>query len=190
MKKRISVIFAFLVIVMALCACQPAEKTMLSEENIKGICELASLKCYCNNVAKIEKEPDNIFQVKREMWIEYEGVVTLGINMDELQIHVSGDSVTIDMPQVRILSSEFGEIDPDSYYTSEDSWFIHNQISTEEQNEAVHKSQEEMKNKIMNDAGLIAKAEGKIKQTIEQYINQIGQLNGQEYTVVWEKSGE
>ena len=185
MKKEFSVIIAFLVILLSFGACQSAERAMLSEESIKGICELASLKCYCNNVAKIEKEPDNIFQVKREMWIEYEGIVTLGVSMDELRIQVSGDSVTIDMPQIIILSSEFGELDPDSYYASEDSWFIHNPISTEEQNEAVHKSQEQMKDQIINDAGLIAKAEGKIKQTIEQYINQIGQLNDKEYAVIW-----
>lgn len=185
--KKILLVALVLLIVFGICACQQNTKQPLTEEGVKRICEIAALKCSYNNVAKIKKEPDNIFQKEREMWIEYEGVVTLGIKMDELKMDVSANTVTIVLPKVCVLSAEIGQINADSYVVSADGWLIKNPITTEEQTEAVHKSQEEMKNKAENNAGLIAKAEEKVKQAIEYHINQIGQLNGQEYTIIWKE---
>ena len=119
--RKILVLIIVVVMLSMLCACEPEPKPILSEEGIKGICEQASLKCYYNNVAKIEKEPDNIFQKKREMWIEYEGVVTLGIEMNELKIEISENTVTMVLPEVRVLSTEIAKINEDSYVASSET---------------------------------------------------------------------
>ena len=187
--RKILMMIMIAVMLSSLCACKPAPKPILSEEGIKGICEQASLKCFYNNVAKIEKDPENIFQRKREMWIEYEGVVTLGIEMDELLIEVSDNTVTLVLPEVRVLSSEIARINQDSYVASSDGWLIKNPISTEEQNEAVNMSQEMMENAVKNDAGLFAKAKQSAKSIIENYINWLGEIGNQEYTIIWKEQG-
>lgn len=189
MKKIISLIMGVF-LTLALCACRPEPKPVLSEEGIKGICEQAALKCYYNNVAKIEKKADNIFQKDREMWIEYEGVVTLGIKMDELLIEISENTVTLVLPAISILSSEITNISENSYVTSTDGWLIKNPITTEEQNEAVSSSQEAMKDSVRNNASLFAKAEQNAKSIIENYIKWLGEIGGQEYTIVWKEREE
>ncbi len=186
MKKLLMVIIV-IAMVFVICACQPEQKPILSEEGIKGICEQASLKCYYNNVAKIEKEPENIFQVSREMWIEYEGVVVLGVKINELQVDISDDTVTMVLPEVKVLTSAISHINADSYVASSDGWLIKNPISTEEQNIAVNKSQEMMKEAVLNDASLFSKAERNAKNVIENYIKWISKFSGQEYTIVWKE---
>ena len=185
MKKKMSLILVLLALLMAFSACERKVTPIISEETIGNICELASLKCYFNNVAIIEKNANNIFQVDRKMWIEYAGVVTLGIRMHELGIQITDDSITFVMPEVCILSSEFNDIGSDAYVENPDTGWDKNPITTEEQTKAIHESQEKMKASVINNAALVAKAERQVKKAIEQYIKSISQLSGQEYTIIW-----
>ena len=45
---------------------------------VRAICDLATLKTYYHNVAKIKKDKGWILQKDRELWIEYTGMTTIG----------------------------------------------------------------------------------------------------------------
>lgn len=184
--KRFVAIALLLVTLCNLSACTQEKAEDLRVDDIRAICELATLECFYNNVAKIEKEADNIFQVDRTMWIEYEGKATIGINMNGVVIEIIGDTVKIKMPDAEVLSTDYTFKD-DSYVASSDGWLWPNKISTEEQQAAVIEGQKAMKEAIQNNKGLFLKAEDRAKELIENYITKLGEVAGKEYTIEWTK---
>lgn len=182
--KRMLAIILLAVVVLGLCACNKVQTVSLKEEDIRAICELATLNCFYNNVAKIKKEAGNIFQKDRTMWIEYEGKATIGINMADVIIQVSGNIVNIKMPSAEILSTDY-TFKEDSYIASADGWFWPNKISTEDQQAGVIEGQEAMTEAIMNNKALFLKAEERAKELIENYIVKLGEAAGQEYIINW-----
>ncbi len=182
----------FLIVLLALLAvsgtsCQQAPAAEVRVEDIHAICELATLKCYYNNVARIEKKKENIFQRDRTMWIEYEGKAVLGVDMAKLKIEQNGANVSITMPAAEILS-----IDPvretlndKSYVSSSDGFLFKNKITTQDQELAIVKGQEEMKEALQNNTALFLQAQTKAKELIEHYIAQLGRSLGKEYVITW-----
>ena len=143
MKRPLAIVL-LIASVFTLCACAENKTApILKEEDIRAVCELATLECYYNNVAKIEKKASNIFQKDRKMWIEYEGVARIGIDMKEMEISVAGNTITMTMPQAKILSIKPNDekLNEDSYVSSADGWLIKNPITAEEQEEAITKGQ-------------------------------------------------
>lgn len=184
--KKIIAAALLLVLLLSLCSCTQKADASLREQDIRAICELATLECYYNNVAKIKKEADNIFQKDRTMWIEYEGKATIGIKMSDVAIKVSGNTVNITMPDAEILSTDY-TFKEDSYVASSDGWLWPNKISTEEQQAGVIEGQEIMTKAIINNKSLFLKAEDRANELIENYIINIGETTGQEYVIIWNK---
>lgn len=182
--KRVITTTLLLVLLVSLCSCVQKEATPLREEDIRAICELATLECYYNNVAKIDKKADNIFQKDRRMWIEYEGKATIGIKMSDVIINISGNTVNITMPNAEILSTDY-TFKEDSYIASSDRLIFTNKISTEEQQAGVIQGQETMKEAIANNKDLFLQAEARAKELIENYITKLAEAADQEYTINW-----
>ena len=182
--KRAAAIVLLIVVIVGLCACKPRGNKDLREEDIRAICELATLECYYNNVAKINKEADNIFQKDRKLWIEYEGKVTLGIKMSDVDIDINGATVRITLPKAEILSKDYAVYE-DSYIASKDGWLFKNEITADEQTEAIEAAQAEMEKAINDNKALHMKAEDRAKELIENYIMQIGETFNKEYTLEW-----
>lgn len=185
--KRVLSIFLVLITAFCLSSCGEKNTTELKVEDIHAICELATIKCYYNNVAKIVKKKDNILQKDREMWIEYEGEAILGINMDKVEIEILGDNINITMPKAEILSIKPNKktLNKKSYVISEDGVIFKNKITTEDQEEAVKKGQKEMKKAINNNTSLFTQAENKAKELIENYITKLCEITESEYTINW-----
>ena len=186
MKRIISIILV-LITVICVSSCGKKPEAELKVEDIHAICELATLKCYYNNVAQIEKKKDNIFQKDRKMWIEYEGEATLGIDISKLEIKINDDKVKITMPEAEILSIRpiKETLNEKSYIASADGFVFKNKITTEDQEEAVTKGQAEMEEAIKENSALFTKAENKAKELIENYITNLGDIIGKEYTISW-----
>ena len=190
--KRLLATILFVVSIITLCACAEEEIVpVLKEEDIRAVCELATLECYYNNVAKIEKKASNIFQKDRKMWIEYEGVARIGIDMREMTISITGNTITMTMPKAKILSIKPNKekLNEDSYVSSADGWLIKNPVTVEEQEDAIAKGQQEMETAVINNAGLFERAESRAKKLIENFIAQMGEIIGQEYTIIWKEQG-
>lgn len=188
--KRLVAALLLIVVAFSMCACQKQETELLSEEDVRAICDLATLECYYNNVAKIYKEAANIFLKDRTMWIEYEGKATIGIDMSEVVISIKGENVEIQLPEAKILSSDYTFME-DSYVASEDGfWIFSNKISTEEQQAGVVEGQKAMLEAVSNNQALFIKAQERAKELIENYIENIGKATGKEYTIQWVEKSE
>lgn len=187
MKNIIVSILLIITFLLSLCSCSQQKQAVIKEEDIHAICELATLKCYYNNVAQIEKEKENIFQKDRKMWIEYEGVATIGVDMSQVKVKTSGNTITINMPEAELMSlglntDTFGEKE---IISSHKGWFGIS-INTEEQNQAMILGDEEMEKAIKENKALFVKAQDRAKELIKCYIDKIGSAAGVDYEIKWE----
>jgi len=91
---------------------------------IRNICELATLKCSYNNVAKSTKEPGtgawHLFDKKRTFWIEYSGTVDIGIDLTKIKMDLNEQTITITIPKAQILDIKVDPYDKDAYVISND----------------------------------------------------------------------
>lgn len=199
MKKYIAILIAC-IMSLSLCACAngagQAEKTETENtvskpelSQIRSICELATLECYYHNVAKSTKTKGtglaHVGEKERKFWIEYTGVAKIGIDMSEVKMDIDGTSVEITIPDAKILDKEVKTIDEDDYISTLDSWFNKNQITADEQTQAVNDAQNEMAAAVEKNKALLVSAQERAKTLIENYVTQLGEATGIEYQIIW-----
>lgn len=183
MMKKIFATVLLLSSIIALCACKKEETPELRVEDIRAIGKLATLECHYNNVAKKTKKADNIFEKERVMWIEYEGVVKLGIDTNEIEIEANGTTVKITMPEAQILSSDY-TLKEETIVANKDGIFK-NKITAEEQKAAVAEAQLKMEETALKNEILMLQAQNHAKKLIENHITNLGKAIGAEYTIEW-----
>lgn len=180
-----------LILVMVLCSsCQGAEEQVIDTEpqvsQMKSICELAAVDCYYHNVAKYrEKDAEGILLWKKDkhFWVEYDGIVTIGIDASLLEIKVKDENVAISMPSAKVLSCKVDEktLTEDSFVVARDSA----RIDAETQTEAFKEAQGVMEKNASEDAALLSNAQERAKKLLEDYVNNIGDAVGKKYEVKW-----
>lgn len=179
-----------LIFVMILCSsCQKKEENNEIEPQVsqmKAICELAAVDCYYHNVAKYKAEDaQGVLWWKKDknFWVEYEGVVTVGVDASLLKIDVKDDKVTISMPPAKVLSCKVDEktLTEDSFIVARDSA----QVDAESQTEAFKEAQGNMEKNASEDTALLSNAQERVKKLMEDYVKNIGNAVGKEYKVNW-----
>jgi len=191
MKKLISLCLA-LVMMLMLCSC--GEKEQPSVEQLKLICELSTVEAYYNDVAKGTKTAGgnwwNVLEKDRTFWIEYEGVVEIGIDLNEVTMDVRGDVISITLPKAKVLDVRIvrEKFDESCFIRNKDSWLDKNKITTEEQKTAVNKAQATMVETAMANTALFERAERIAKEAIENYIDKIGEAAEIEFTIEWHEA--
>ena len=188
MKKIITLCF-MLVVVFFCSACG----TTKNQENIepqvsqmKTICELATMDCYYHNVAKYKEEDAEKFlwlTKDKHFWIEYEGVVTIGIDASLVNIEVKDQKVTITIPPAKVLGCKVDEttFTEASFIVAQDSA----KIDAEDQTEAFKAAQSAMEQAAAQESTLLANAQQRAQKLLEDYVNNIGNSVGKEYTIKW-----
>lgn len=168
---------------------------VLQIETIKDICELVTLKCEYHNVAKSVKEKGSglahLGEVDRTFWIEYVGEAEISFQANDIIINQDGTDVSIMLPKptvsCRVLQDSWNE---DSYVFSSDHMLIQkNKITAEDQTDAIGDAEKQMKESIENNSSLMSTARNQAKDIIENYINQMGELTGKTYNVIWKDDG-
>ena len=191
MKKKILIIVVSIIVIIGIIAiiCLPRKINKQPElSQIRAICNLATLKTYYHNVAKLEKSKDWIFQKDRELWIEYTGITTIGIDMSKVEMKVENEKVTVTLPMAKLLSIDIDEdkIDKNSYvYSQDNALLFKNEITAEEQTEAINQAQMTMKKEVEENPQLLKMAQERAKDLIERYINQLGELSSNTYKIEW-----
>ena len=194
MKKIMNCVLAFaLLLTMAGCSSKKKEEKKPEQTieitEMREIAELATVDCYFHNVAKSDRElnPEWYeFWEKKNMrfWVEYEGLVTIGIDVSKLKVEVSDDNVvTITLPEAVVLDVIVSEdsLTADSFYFDPNA----KKPSPEEQTEAFKQAQNEMKNTAEKNQALLANARSNAKELLKNYVKSIGEAVGVEYTIVW-----
>lgn len=188
MKNRLKFMICIFTLCLSCVACDKKEEKVKEPElsQMKAICQLATMDCYYHNVAKYYEEDAEkflIFSKDKNFWVEYSGVVTLGIDASKLNFKINGDVVEITMPEAEILDCK---VDKDSL--TEDSFVVaHNsaKVKAEDQQKALDDAQTKMRETASKDAALLESARQRAQNLIEEYVNNIGSVTGVDYTIEW-----
>lgn len=187
--KRILILCLVLLMSLSVSISCDKKDDVPQTEQIKMISELATLKCKFNNVAKSNvdkgKGLTHVFEKDREYWIEYEGYVDIGIDVEFVTIEINDSVVNVSMPPAKI--QNIGVIDDTNRVEiySKDSAINKNTVTAEKQAEAIAEAQENMLKQVENKKELFIQAEEQAKCLIENYIKNLGELTDTEYTINW-----
>ena len=195
MKKRI-IALALMLSLLIGCMTACAGNSQSIEEKpdittIRSICEMATLECYYHNVAKSDKTASrgitHVGEKDRKFWVEYDGVVKLGIDMSKVKMTVENRDITITIPKAKVLSVTINEdsYNKDSFIAAKDG-INSNKITAEDATKAVKEANEEMKETAQENTALLANAQHRAKDLIENYVQQIGKATGVEYKINWQ----
>lgn len=189
MKKIIGIILT-LVMCVSFVACSYSDKSdkdiSPQASQMKSICELATMQCYYHNVAKYaEEDAAGVLWWKkdRKFWVEYSGIVTIGVDTSLVNIEVDGENVTITIPPAKVLGCKVDEatLTEDSFIVAKDSA----KVEAEHQTEAFKEAQSKMETEAANDTVLLANAQQRAQKLLEDYVTNIGNVVGKSYQVTW-----
>ena len=121
---------------------------------------------------------------EREFWIEYSGVVKIGVDMSQVKISISDDTITVTIPDAEILSYK-ADSESMSETISTPDGFNSNPISSVDKTIAMNEAESQIKENIENNTSLLATSKEKAKSLIENYINKIGEETGTNYNIIW-----
>ena len=193
MKRIIKALLSILMILTVVSCTSTAveEPIALEVSELRSIAELATMECYFHNVAKYDDEGDRILIWninKKKFWIEYSGVVTLGIDASKIQIEVNDNLVTITLPKAKVLDTTIDEtsLTEDSYVVDQSS----GKIGAAEETKAFQDAKQAMIDKASSDESLLMVAQNRAKLLLENYVNNIGELTGKTYTINWKYLSE
>lgn len=192
MKKRFIALLSVPVLLLSACG-SSEEKAPLTPDvsQMKTICELSVMDCYYHNVAKFyDKDAEKfLFWTKdKEFWIEYSGIVRLGVDVDQVAVAVNGNTVTVTLPEAKVLGCK---VDPDSL--SEDSYIVADgsaSITADDQTAAFAAAQKDMEDSAAEDTVLLSMARDRARQLLENYIQNLSDMTGQSYTIEWNDAVE
>lgn len=156
--------------------------------SIKSVCELSTLKCYYHNVATYEKNDHGLLKVfgsgYKKIWIEYSGIVNLGIDINKVDISEpdTNNVITIKIPDAEVQSTSLDKSTLSEPLTDKG---VFTKITTEEKTEALSSAQQNMKETAQKDTSLLAQAKEHAKLILQGYINNLGEEFNEEYTIKW-----
>ncbi len=159
---------------------------MLQVSEMRAICELATQECYIRNVAKYnEEDVAGALWWKKDkcFWIEYTGIVNLGIDVSLLTLLVEGDTAKVTLPPIEVLSSRIDEttLTEDSFIIAKDSV----SPTADEQTALLAAANEAMCQDVRSNKVLINNAQKHAQTLLTNYINYMGQMEGKVYTIEW-----
>ncbi len=190
MKNKNMILLIILAVFMTTISCEKIDALKNDNEpkisQMKVISELAVMKCYYHNVAKFKEEDASgilLWKKDKHFWIEYSGTVKIGIDSSLLNVDVNDTTVTVTIPQAKVLDKEVDalSLNKDSFYVDINSA----KVSGEDEIKAFEEAQDRMESAAVNDSALLSSAQQRVKKLLEEYINNIGDAVGNEYTIKW-----
>ena len=188
--RRITKTWMLLVGTVVLCLTGCGKETQTADfSGVTSVCELATLKCYYHNVAKAETEASGIFAKwlktgYKKIWTEYSGIIEYGIDISQVTVSEPDKNgvVTVTMPDAQVLNVD---VDEDSLGTPlTDTGFL-TSVTTEEKTTTLAGAQEAMEQQAKENTEMLSQAKARAKTLIEEYIKNVGESIGEEYTVEW-----
>lgn len=188
--RKITKTWMLLVGTVVLCLTGCGKETQTADfSGVTSVCELATLKCYYHNVAKAETEASGIFAKwlktgYKKIWTKYSGIIEYGIDISQVTVSEPDKNgvVTVTMPDAQVLNVD---VDEDSLGTPlTDTGFL-TSVTTEEKTTTLAGAQEAMEQQAKENTEMLSQAKARAKTLIEEYIKNVGESIGEEYTVEW-----
>ena len=168
-------------------SCSKEIKNIAPETSqMKSICELAVMECYYHNVAKYKEENATgilWWEKDRHFWMEYAGVVTIGVDTSLMNIEVKDENVTITIPPAKVLGCKVDEttLTEDSFIVAQNSA----KVEAEHQTEAFKSAKDKLESEAKANFTLLAAAQQRVQKLLEDYVTNIGNSVGKTYKIKW-----
>lgn len=188
--RKITKTWMLLVGTVVLCLTGCGKETQTADfSGVTSVCELATLKCYYHNVAKAETEASGVFAKwlktgYKKIWTEYSGIIEYGIDISQVTVSEPDKNcvVTVTMPDAQVLNVDVDEETLGTPLT--DTGFL-TSVTTEEKTTTLAGAQEAMEQQAKENTEMLSQAKARAKTLIEEYIKNVGESIGEEYTVEW-----
>lgn len=193
--KKILCLFLSAILVLSLCGCKSSQEDLSNltprQAQMRSICELAVMECYYHNVAKyFEEDAESILWMKKDkhFWIEYSGIVKLGLDISQVYMDIDGTDITITIPDAQVLSCKVDSesLTPDSYIIDKNSA----KIEAADEIRAFESAQHALEQTASNDTLLLLQAQQRAQSLLADYVTNIGNAVGITYTIHWKYSGQ
>lgn len=186
MKKYLSVILIIMMCFSSVSCAKEIKNIAPETSQMKSICELAVMECYYHNVAKYKEENATgilWWEKDRHFWMEYAGVVTIGVDTSLMNIEVKDENVTITIPPAKVLGCKVDEttLTEDSFIVAQNSA----KVEAEHQTEAFKSAKDKLESEAKSNFTLLAAAQQRVQKLLEDYVNNIGNSVGKTYKIKW-----
>ena len=186
MKKYLSVILIIMICFSSMSCSKEIKNIAPETSQMKSICELAVMECYYHNVAKYKEENATgilWWEKDRHFWMEYAGVVTIGVDTSLMNIEVKDENVTITIPPAKVLGCKVDEttLTEDSFIVAQNSA----KVEAEHQTEAFKSAKDKLESEAKSNFTLLAAAQQRVQKLLEDYVINIGNSVGKTYKIKW-----
>lgn len=152
-------------------------------QQMQTVSKLATLEYNYTNMGKFEDSADlngwNIPLTRKSFILTYDGKITAGIEMQDIEVDIQGRRIEITLPQAQLLSHE---VDESSIELYDETRNIFNPISISDYAAFSAEQKKVMEEKTVAN-GLLASAQKRAKSVITQLIGGIVDL--EEYDLVF-----
>lgn len=195
-SRRLQMIYLLILIfLLSGCSTKRASESEKSAEQLnisqlQSVCELATLECYYHNTAKLNSQSRVLFwNTSKKLWIEYSGIVKIGVDISKLDMKIKGHVVTIALPDAKIFSCKVDEtsLSKETIYT-EQKGLGGSKVNAEDQSKAFEEAQKNMLETVQKDETLLLQAKERAQALLANYVKSIGDAIGVEYEVQWEEA--
>lgn len=177
--KKILLILSAVLVVSLFAGCNQAD-TQPDEHHIKYISELATMDCYYHAVESYDKSKGLLwFGKDAKFFAEGEVIATIGIDTSLIEIEANELHYAITLPPAEVQNVKLnGDV---TFYMDK----FANDASAEIQHEARAALEKKVENIVSGDKILLNNAQERAKILIEEYITNMGDALGVEYTIEW-----
>ena len=186
MKKYLSVILIIMICFSSMACAKEVKNIAPDTARMKSICELAVMECYYHNVAKYKEENATgmlWWEKDRHFWMEYAGIVTIGVDTSLMNIEVEDENVTITISPAKVLGCKVDEttLTEDSFIVAQNSA----KVEAEHQTEAFKSAKDKLESEAKSNFTLLAAAQQRVQKLLEDYVTNIGNSVGKTYKIKW-----
>ena len=182
--KKIKYILISIIFISILSGCNKEENKELDVSGIKNLFEIATISATYHNTAETTKE-GSLLQKERVLWIEYDAIAKIGIDMSKGEIKKVGNEITITIPPAELLDKTIIDLKKENYLYSKDGFIFKNEITPEDESVAIALAQEEMVKQVNNNKEVLKDAQTRAKAFIEKFIAKFGDSTNQKYNIKW-----
>lgn len=160
---------------------QPQITSSLLGQRLSAIQELATQGYHYTNMGRFQNQLDfygwKVPFTTKSFIVAYDGVIKAGVDLSELQVEVSGKTISVTLPEGKILSHD---IDEDSLEVFDETKNIFNPIQIEDYTGFTADQKASMEERAISE-GLLTAASERARTVVEEFITALP--GAEDYTI-------
>lgn len=149
---------------------QPQITSSLLGQRLNAIQELATQEYHYTNMGRFQNQLDfygwKVPFTTKSFIVAYDGVIKAGVDLSELQVEVSGKTISVTLPEGKILSHD---IDEDSLEVFDETKNIFNPIQIEDYTGFTADQKASMEERAISE-GLLTAASERARTVVEEFL--------------------